>query len=412
MKRNAVILNEKKMARWDWPRNNADGIDPTEITDSSKHEAWFHDDNCGHHWQAKIKDTGGCPFCNGKRVLIGFNDLKSQRPDIACEYADDLNTLKSDEITVKSGLKVWWRGIKCGHHWQATVASRVICGNGCPFCANRRLLVGFNDMLTMYPMVASVWSPLNGFKPDEVMYGTHKMFILKGLCGHEWKCSSKRLRISGIKCPYCNDELVYSGLNDLMTKRPDLLIDWDYARNAAIGIAPDNILFKSCKYVWWKCHDCCHEWKCTLANRTMQGSGCPQCARKYNNEEDDFAVMLAMEFPDARIERNVRILKVELPDGSSSTWEVDFIIDGMFAIEFNGEYWHSDEVIIRNHHMTALSYHTMKHDAIMHAGMVPLFAWEDDWLNRRDELIASLYEVINDCNPVPALFTRLSSLFS
>lgn len=82
------------------------------------------------------------------------------------------------------------------------------------------------------------------------MYGTHKLFILKGACGHEWECSSKRLRISGIKCPYCNDELVYTGLNDLMTKRPDLLIDWNYARNAAIGITPDNVLFKSCKYAY------------------------------------------------------------------------------------------------------------------------------------------------------------------
>lgn len=36
MKRNAVILNEKKMSRWDWARNDAEGIDPSEITDSSK----------------------------------------------------------------------------------------------------------------------------------------------------------------------------------------------------------------------------------------------------------------------------------------------------------------------------------------------------------------------------------------
>lgn len=93
---------------------------------------------------------------------------------------------------------------------------------------------------------------------------------------------------------------------------------------------------------------------------------------------NDFAMMLSHEFPDSRIERNVHMLKVKLPDGSSSTWEVDFIIDGMYAIEFNGEYWHSDTVIIPNHNTTALSSHTMKHDAIINAGMVPLFTWEDD----------------------------------
>jgi len=46
------------------------------------------------------------------RVLIGFNDLKSQRPDIACEHADYL----------KSG-KAWWRGFKCGHAWERMESS-------------------------------------------------------------------------------------------------------------------------------------------------------------------------------------------------------------------------------------------------------------------------------------------------
>lgn len=94
---------------------------------------------------------------------------------------------------------------------------------------------------------------------------------------------------------------------------------WNYARNAAIDITLDNILFKSCKYAYWKCHDCEHEWKRVLANRTMHDTGCPQCARMKSDEEDDFGMMLSHEFPDSRIERNVHMLKVKLPDGSSST---------------------------------------------------------------------------------------------
>lgn len=43
------------------------------------------------------------------RVLIGFNDLKSQRPDIACEHADDLNALKSGEIreSMAARIEMW-----------------------------------------------------------------------------------------------------------------------------------------------------------------------------------------------------------------------------------------------------------------------------------------------------------------
>ena len=59
-------------------------------------------------------------------------------------------------------------------------------------------------------------------------------------------------------------------------------------------------------------------------------------------------------------------------------WRLISLLDGMYAIEFNGESWHSDTVIIPNHNTTALSSHTMKHDAIINAGMVPLFTWEDD----------------------------------
>lgn len=132
---------------------------------------------------------------------------------------------------------------------------------------------------------------------------------------------------------------------------------------------------------------CSNEWSCALTGRAMHDTGCPQCARMKSDEEDDFAMMLSREFPDSRIERNVRMLKVKLPDGSSSTWEVDFIIADMYAIEFNGEYWHSDKMIIPNHNITALSYHTMKHDAIINAGMVPLFARKDDWLNHHMRLL-------------------------
>lgn len=53
-------------------------------------------------------------------------------------------------------------------------------------------------------------------------------------------------------------------------------------------------------------------------------------------------------------------------------------MDGMYAIEFNGEYWHSDTVIIPNHNTTALSSHTMKHDAIINAGMVPHYSHGED----------------------------------
>ena len=49
-------------------------------------------------------------------------------------------------------------------------------GNGCPYCANRKVLVGFNDLATVQPLVAKEWhESLNGaLTPEMVTAGSHK----------------------------------------------------------------------------------------------------------------------------------------------------------------------------------------------------------------------------------------------
>lgn len=87
----------------DWSRNDAEVIDHSEITDSSKLEAWLHDENRGRIEKRKqrmlvvVRIAVVCVFSSVSMIR------KASGTDIACEYADDLNTLKSDEITVKAG---------------------------------------------------------------------------------------------------------------------------------------------------------------------------------------------------------------------------------------------------------------------------------------------------------------------
>ena len=52
---------------------------------------------------------------------------------------------------------VWWICEK-GHEWQAMVKSRV-SGCGCPFCTNRALMPGENDLATNRPEIARQWHP-------------------------------------------------------------------------------------------------------------------------------------------------------------------------------------------------------------------------------------------------------------
>lgn len=63
-----------------------------------------------------------------------------------------------DQVTVCSNKKVWWK-CKNGHEYEASINQRTRKerGEGCPYCANKKLLPGFNDLKTVCPEVAVEW---------------------------------------------------------------------------------------------------------------------------------------------------------------------------------------------------------------------------------------------------------------
>ena len=75
-------------------------------------------------------------------------------------------------------------------------------------------------------------------------------------------------------------EKILRGYNDLESKRPDLLEEWDYEKN--ITIQPYTITDKSGKKVWWKCKKG-HSWIATAHDRS-RGTGCPIC-KKMNRDD-------------------------------------------------------------------------------------------------------------------------------
>lgn len=52
---------------------------------------------------------------------------------------------------------VWWRG-SCGHVWREKVSMRSMrVDDSCPYCKNRKLLRGFNDLATTHPELVAEW---------------------------------------------------------------------------------------------------------------------------------------------------------------------------------------------------------------------------------------------------------------
>jgi hypothetical protein len=109
------------------------GWDPSKVTQgSNQKKEWIC--QLKHHWLAKVSDRAtkesGCPYCTGKRVLVGFNDLLTVYPQVGVQALDwDPTT-----VTAGSVKKLKWR-CDDGHIWNATVLGRTQ-GYGCPTCAS------------------------------------------------------------------------------------------------------------------------------------------------------------------------------------------------------------------------------------------------------------------------------------
>ena len=124
-------------------------------------------------------------------MLPGFNDLASRFPELVSQWDTEKNdALTPQQVTPYANRKVWWRCPK-GHVYQATVFSRTMNGSGCPYCAGKKVLPGFNDLSTREPELAKQWHPtLNGnFTPEMVTVGSHHKVWWICPQGHVWKLS-------------------------------------------------------------------------------------------------------------------------------------------------------------------------------------------------------------------------------
>lgn len=216
--------------------------------------------------------------------LREFTEKEDSLETLFPELANEWHPIKNGKLTAahvkkKSGQKVWWLG-KCGHEWQAIISSRVN-GNGCPFCSNKLVLVGFNDLLTLFPEISAEWHPTKNeqLTPSSTLSGSQKKVWWLGKCGHEWQAIVQQRTRLGTGCPYCSNKRTLAGFNDLATTNPELLDEWDFDKNQSIS--PYEIQAGTEKKVWWKCKKCGNSWKSLISSRSTKG--CPKCGVELSN---------------------------------------------------------------------------------------------------------------------------------
>ena len=194
------------LSQWDAERNAP--LTPDDVTFGSHKKIWWICKS-GHSWQTAVytRSSGtGCPYCAARRTLPGTGSLADRFPLLASEWDAEKNLPLTPETTSYGSHRlVWWR-CPNGHSYRAVIAQRMQRGNGCPYCANRKVLPGFNDLATAAPLVAKQWhETLNGaLTPEMVTAGSHKKAWWQCSYGHVWKAAIySRAGVQQCGCPVC-----------------------------------------------------------------------------------------------------------------------------------------------------------------------------------------------------------------
>ncbi len=198
-----------------WHPSKNGSLHPEQVLAGTSRKVWWKCEK-GHEWKAQVsaRVSGGssCPVCSGKVIVPGENDLYTYYPLIAKEWAEIQNgALTPSQLSPYSNRRVWWR-CEAGHIYKATVSSRTMRKTGCPYCAGKKVLRGFNDLETIEPELTAQWHPtLNGaLMPYMVTAGSHQKVWWQCPEGHVWKAVIySRTGSQRCGCPVCAGKVKY-----------------------------------------------------------------------------------------------------------------------------------------------------------------------------------------------------------
>lgn len=160
----------------------------------------------GHIWtntpNNRVEHDEGCPYCGGRAVVSGKNDLATTHP----AYADTLvNADLATQLSAGSTKRVTWRcSANPDHTWRTSVCNRLrsAVDKGCPICNNKKVVVGDNDLATTHPHLANELKDKK--QAERVCAGSaRRLTWVCPDCGFEWDAAPSWRTRGGTGCPAC-----------------------------------------------------------------------------------------------------------------------------------------------------------------------------------------------------------------
>ena len=233
-----------------------------------------------------------------------------------------------NEITNHSGKKVWWICIN-GHSFDATVANRSN-GKGCPICAGRKVLVGYNDLETWciknnrLDLIKEFDKEKNVFSMKEITKSCKKEVWWLCPNGHSYSATLHHRIKMNTGCGVCSHKVFLSGYNDLQSTNPDIAKEFDIEKN---GITPDQVMAGSNNKKYWFLCPKGHSYSATLLNR-KKGRNCPICAKEMHVSFPEKAIFFYLKKYNFEVKENYRAHYLK-------NKEFDIYIENInFAIEY------------------------------------------------------------------------------
>ena len=175
------VVNE-----WNWELNK--GRTPETFLPQSNVKVWWRCKN-GHDYESTICNRMNgkkCPYCAGKKPIKGINDFETIYPEIAKSWDYGKNKKLPSEFLPVSNQSAFWK-CDAGHSWERRICDRIKAD--CPYCSGKKAIKGVNDIVTLFPEVASrmMISENAGIELSEISPGSGKYVWNRCDKGHLYK---------------------------------------------------------------------------------------------------------------------------------------------------------------------------------------------------------------------------------